>query len=384
MATTTSPAPDVVVLGGGAIGLATAWRAAEAGLGVTVVDPAPAQGATWAAAGMLAPVTEVHYGEETLLRLNLASNARWPAFAEALVDAAGADIGYRQCGALMVARDRDDMEALDALYAFHQRLGLEVTRLRGREARESEPALAPRTRGGILVEGDHQVDNRALGWALLAACERAGATLVRERATGVTWAGDRVTGVVLERGEALAAGTTVVAAGAQTGTLAGLPACLQQVRPVKGQLLHLRTAPFDAGAPPLASRNLRGLEVYIVPRPDGRLVVGATVEERGADTTVTAGAVRDLLRAAWEILPGIDDLELTETVAGLRPCSPDNAPLLGPAGPEGLVAATGHFRNGVLLTPVTAETLTEVLTTGTVPDLIAPFAPGRFAQEPVG
>ena len=146
------------------------------------------------------------------------------------------------------------------------------------------------------------------------------------------------------------------------------------MRPVKGQLLYLR----GSASEPLCSRNVRGLEVYAVPRGDGRVVVGATVEEQGFDTRVTAGAVHDLLRAAMELLPDVAELELLETVVGLRPGSPDNAPMLGPAGPQGLVVATGHYRNGILLTPVTADAIAGLLATGRVPDLIAPFAPGRF------
>ncbi|HEV3463406.1 MAG TPA: FAD-dependent oxidoreductase, partial [Actinomycetota bacterium] len=211
---------------------------------------------------------------------------------------------------------------------------------------------------------------------------KAGVGLVEDRAVQLATDGDRVTGVVLAGGERLAAKTVVLAAGCWSGGLGGLAAeALPPVRPVKGQLLHLR-GPADQ---PLCSRNVRGLEAYVVPRSDGRVVVGATVEEQGFDTQVTAGAVHDLLRAALELLPDVAELELVETVAGLRPGSPDNAPMLGPAGPDGLVVATGHYRNGILLTPVTADTVTELLVTGQVPGLIAPFGPDRFARAvPVG
>jgi glycine oxidase len=246
-----------------------------------------------------------------------------------------------------------------------------------RECRQLEPGLHPGIRGGVLAPGDHQVDNRALVQALLAACERAGAQMVAGRVAELATQGDRVTGVVLAGGETLAAGTVVLAAGCWSGGLGGLAdEVLPPVRPVKGQLLYLR-GPADQ---PLCSRNVRGLEVYVVPRGDGRVVVGATVEEQGFDTRVTAGAVHDLLRAAMELLPDVAELELLETVAGLRPGSPDNAPLLGPAGPEGLVVATGHYRNGILLCPVTADAVAELLATGQVPELIAPFGPGRFAR----
>ncbi|HEV3014575.1 MAG TPA: glycine oxidase ThiO [Actinomycetota bacterium] len=383
------PSTDAVVVGGGVIGLGIAWRAALAGMTVTVVDDAPGQGASWAAAGMLAPVTEVHYGERPLLQLNLAAAARWPGFAAELEEASGQPVGYRPGGTLAVARDADDNAALEDLYQFQLRCGLEVERLRSRECRQLEPGLAPSIRGGVLASGDHQVDNRALVEALLVACSRAGVRMVPGRVAELTVTGDRVTGVVLagtgdggeDAGEALAAGTVVLAAGCWSGGIGGLAAeALPPVRPVKGQLLYLR-GPADQ---PLCQGNVRGLEVYVVPRGDGRVVVGATVEEQGFDTRVTAGAVHDLLRAALELLPDVAELELLETVVGLRPGSPDNAPLLGPAGPEGLVVATGHYRNGILLAPVTADAIAELLATGQVPEAIAPFGPGRFGGVPAG
>jgi glycine oxidase len=375
------PPADVVVVGGGVIGLAIAWRAAGAGMTVTVVDETPGQGASWAAAGMLAPVTEVHYGERALLDLNLAAADRWPAFAAEVEESSGHPVGYRPGGTLAVARDADDNAALEDLYQFQLRCGLEVERLRSRECRQLEPGLAPGIRGGVLAAGDHQVDNRALVQALLIACRRAGVRLLEGRVAELMSEGERVTGVVLAGGARLPAEAVVLAAGCWSGGLGGLAAeALPPVRPVKGQLLYLR----GPASEPLCSRNVRGLEVYVVPRGDGRVVVGATVEEQGFDTRVTAGAVHDLLRAALELLPDVAELELTETVVGLRPGSPDNAPMLGPAGPEGLVVATGHYRNGILLTPVTADTIAELLGTGRVPDLIAPFAPRRFAGAEPG
>jgi glycine oxidase len=373
---TSQAAGDVVVVGGGVVGLGVAWRAAQAGMAVTVVDPAPGRGASWAAAGMLAPVTEVHYGEQALLRLNLAAADRWPAFAAELEEAAGAPIGYRRCGTLTVARDADDNAALEDLYRFQRRCGLQVERLRSRDCRRLEPGLAPSVRGGVLAPGDHQVDNRAMADALVAAGERAGVRLLLGRAAELLVDGERVTGVTLAGGASLAAGTVVLAAGCWSRDLGGLAAeLLPPVRPVKGQLLHLRGPAAD----PLCRRNVRGLEVYVVPRADGRVVVGATVEEQGFDARVTAGAVHDLLRAALELLPDVAELELAETVAGLRPGSPDNAPLLGPAGVDGLVVATGHYRNGILLAPVTADAVAELLVSGRVPAAIAAFRPDRRA-----
>lgn len=370
-------APDVVVAGGGVIGLSIAWQSAAKGLSVLVADPHPGRGASWAAAGMLAPVTEVHYGEERLLQLNLDSHARYPQWTEELNYASGRDCGYAQTGTLVVARDADDNAALNDLYDFQRGLGLEVERLRGRECRHLEPALAPSTRGGILVRGDHQIDNRALIAALLAACERAGVHISRKRVEHVDLASSRVERVDLDDGERVPCRALVLAAGAHSARIGGIPPeVVPPVRPVKGQLLHLRGAQGDR----LATHTIRGLEAYIVVRPDGRVVLGATVEEQGFDERTTAGGVHELLRAGFELIPGITELELVETSVGLRPASPDNAPLLGDSGVEGLVLATGHYRNGVLLAPVTGWAIANLLATGATPEIITPFSPQRFSN----
>lgn len=377
--TTTATAPDVVVVGGGVIGLAVAWQAQRSGLSITVVDEQPGRGASWAAAGMLAPVTEAHFGEETLLTLNLESARRYPSWVRELEEASGRRVGYRQAGTLMVARDADELAVVTELFEFQRSLGLEVTRLRARECRALEPGLSPRVRGGISVAGDHQVDNRALVTALMDACVGAGVRLVDERAEGIL-GGEKVEGVRLPDGESIACELAVVCAGATSGSISGLPAALAAcLRPVKGQLVHLRS-PRDA-AP--ASSTIRNTEVYVVPRGDGRVVVGATVEERGFDDTVTAGGIYELLRGAYEILPGITELEVSEITAGLRPATLDNAPLIGPTEVKGLVVATGHFRNGILLAPATADGIAEYLTTGVVPDELAAFSPRRFDRTGV-
>lgn len=341
-------------------------------MSVTILDAQPGSGASWAAAGMLAPVTEVHYGEDRLLELNLASSLRYPAFVRELEGTTGIDTGYHPSGTLVVARDADDNAVLQDLYEFQVELGLDVSRLRGRECIELEPGLAPSTRGGIMVEGDHQIDNRALVAALIAACEAGGVRFERHNAVAVQNSGGRVSGVATAH-EEVEADSVVVAAGCWSGSIEGVAPVLP-VRPVKGQLLHLRSA----DRMPPARRNIRGLDVYLVPRPDGRVVAGATVEERAFDKTVTAGAVLDLLRATYELLPGVTELELDEIAVGLRPGSPDNAPMIGETALAGLVAATGHFRNGVLLTPVTADCIADLVEKGTVAKEIEAFSPRRF------
>ncbi|MFJ4470574.1 glycine oxidase ThiO [Streptomyces sp. NPDC089424] len=372
---------DVLVIGGGIIGLVTAWRAAQRGLATAVLDPEPGGGAAQVAAGMLAAVTELHYGEQTLLGLNLASARRYPDFAAELTEFTGQDLGYRRCGTLAVALDADDRAHLRELHALQQRSGLESEWLSGRDCRRLEPMLAPGVRGGLRVDGDHQIDPRRLAAALVTACERAGVVFHREWAERLLVVRERAAGVVTRAGTEVAAGRVVLAAGSLSGRLAGVPdAVVPPVRPVKGQVLRLTVPPAHA---PFLSRTVRamvrGSHVYLVPRESGELVVGATSEEMGWDTTVTAGGVYELLRDAHELIPGLTELPLTETRAGLRPASPDNAPLLGPTGLDGLLLATGHHRNGVLLTPVTGDVMAHVLTTGELPDEARPFTPKRFS-----
>ncbi|GGO81869.1 glycine oxidase ThiO [Wenjunlia tyrosinilytica] len=371
---------DVIVVGGGVIGLVTAWRAALKGLRVEVLDPEPGRGAAQVAAGMLAAVTELQYGEQTLLRLNLASSARYPSFVAELEDASGMDCGYRRCGTLAVALDADDRAQLRELHTFQTSMGLEASWLTGRECRRLEPMLAPGVRGGLRVDGDHQVDPRRLVAALLQACLHAGVRRHLVAAREIRVADGRARAVVLDDGRVLAADQIVLAAGSRSDRLEGLPEdVVPPVRPVKGQVLRLRVPRAHA---PFLSRTVRavvrGGHVYLVPRENGELVVGATSEEMGDDTTVTAGGVYELLRDAHELVPGITELPLVETCAGLRPGSPDNAPLIGPTDLPGLVLATGHYRNGILLTAVTGDLMAEILATGTVPEQALPFAPQRF------
>jgi glycine oxidase len=380
-----TPRADVVIVGGGIVGLSLAWRLASDGVTVAVCDPAPGRGSSWAAAGMLAPVTEVHYGEEDLLRLNLAAAERWPAFADALVEASGLDIGHRRDGTIAVALDADDRRVLDDITRFQHTLGLHATPCSSSELRALEPGLSPRVRGGSFVSGDHQVDPRRVVHALDVACRRSGVALVRHAVARVLVARGRARAVELDDGSRIDAGTIVLAAGCWARTIAGIPDdALPPVRPVKGQILRLRMP----GDRPVLTRTVRGTakgrSVYLVPRADGELVVGATVEEQGFDTSVVVGAVLDLLRAATDLVPDVAELVLEECHAGLRPGSPDNAPVLGPSGLDGLVLAAGHFRNGVLLAPLGADAVAAVVHDGALPDVAAPFTLQRFRRAATG
>lgn len=374
---------DVVVIGGGVVGLSIAWRASQRDLTVAVVDPDPGRGASWAAAGMLAPVSEASFGEEDLLQLNLEAARRFPEFIADLETSGGRQVGYRRSGSLMVARDADDAAALRRLHEFQQSLGLESRWMTGSETRDHEPALAPGIRGGVLAPHDHQVDNRLFVEALLAACRRGGVDFVQDQATAIETVGQSVVGVSVEGFGLIEAATTVVAAGCWSNRIDGIPEDLRPpVRPVKGQLLHLRARPEM----PLTDHTIRALvgghSFYLVARGDGRYVLGATVEEQGFDPRPTVDAVYTLLRDAFETLPGITELELFETVVGFRPGTPDNAPIIGPSGLGGLVYATGHYRNGVLLSPLTADLIVDLILGEGTDELPAAITPLRFRKEP--
>ncbi|MCW2996780.1 MAG: glycine oxidase ThiO [Solirubrobacterales bacterium] len=370
---TSGPTPDVLVVGGGIVGLAIAWRARSRGLSVTLCERGGLPSyvaASHVAAGMLAPVAEADAQERALLTLGLDSAARWPAFAQELQEAAGIDVGYRTCGTLVVARDRDEAEHVDREIRLREALGVPVARLLPSAARRLEPALAPAIRAAFHAPADHAVDPRAVCEALVIACERAGVVL----RTGAVVASVAPGAVTLADGERLAAGRVVIAAGAWSARVQGLPGLC--VRPVKGQLLRLNAR---AGEAPLLDHVVRWDGGYLVPRVDGRVVLGATMEDRGYDTAVTALGVYELLRDAGELVPGVLELDLEAAIAGLRPATPDNAPLLG--GWENVVLACGHHRNGVLLTPVTADRIGSLLGDED-PGIDPAFAPARFATVP--
>lgn len=380
-------ATEVLVLGGGIIGLSLAWRAAGRGMTVTVLERDLAgRGASHVAAGMLAPVSEVEFGPSgrRVLELGLRSAAMWPDFAAQLSEASGADgVGLRRAGTLVVARDEDEALELERQIAFRDSLGLRTERLRASAAREREPALAPTVRLALEAPDDHSVDPRLVLAALRRACESAGVQL-RERAPvarlDLNASSSRVSGVSLQNGEQIEAGNVVMAAGAWVERIDGLPARARvPVRAVKGQILRLR----DPAGPGMLERVVRFEGGYLVPRADGRYVLGATVEERAFDLKPTLGGVYELMRDAHAVVPAVSELEIEELGVGLRPSTPDNAPAIGPGGLEGLVWATGHHRNGILLAPLTAALVVDVLA-GERPEnpLLSACDPSRFAPAP--
>jgi glycine oxidase len=351
---------DVVVVGGGVIGLSCAWRLALGGAGVAVLERGePGGGATRVAAGMLAPVGELTFGEPELLELTLAAARLFPEFAAELEKATGETTGYERLGALHVALDRDEAAQLRRVHDLQRTLDLEAEWLPPRRCRDLEPGLTPSFHGGVFAADEAAVDPRALTRVLVAAVKAAGGE-VRTGAEVVdgVFEGERLAGVRLAGGEDLHADTVVLAAGAWSGAAPWLPEeGRPPIRPVKGQVVELRSRSGE----PVARRILASERVYLVPRPDGRLIAGATVEEMGFDTAVTAGGVHELLREAYRLLPDVAEMELLGAVAGLRPGTPNNLPIVGPGAIDGLVLATGHYRNGILLAPLAAQTVADLL-----------------------
>jgi glycine oxidase len=377
-ASATKTAPKVAIIGAGVMGLGIAWRLAAQGATVEVFDRAKAgSGASHAAAGMLAACCEAEPGEDALVALGRDSQARWPAFAAELLKASGIDVELRTEGTLVVALTADDQARIHHHLAHQKRLGLPLEWISAAETRRREPHLAGKLAGALWSPEDHQVDNRKLAAGLRIAAEAAGATIHEHKPVKeISITSGRADGVVLDDGVKVSADVVVLAAGAWSRGIAGVAREHRPpVRPIKGQMLALKMDP----AAPLISHVIWAPGIYMVPRRDGRLILGATVEEKAFDMSLTAGGMLTLLEAAWRTVPAIEELAIDEMWVGHRPGSRDDAPILGPGPAHGLVYATGHHRNGILLTPVTVDAIAKLVLEGTLDPAIRPFGIDRFA-----
>ena len=374
----------ILIIGGGVIGLGIGWQLAKAGASVTIYEQAEAgRAASWAAAGMLAPLAEAHTEEPELLKLGCQSLARYPKWVRELEADAEMSIGYRVEGTLIVGLEPDDTHQLRHLYASQRDLGLEVEWLTGRAARDIEPALSPRVTAAIHCESDHQVDNRLMVKALQRAYQRCSGMLHENNAVeSIQIENGVATGIKTQDGEKHTGDVIVLSAGCESAQIQGLSDAIRPpVRPVKGQMLALQME--EGITVKNVIRTIRArypTSVYLVPRTDGRLIVGATSEEMGFDMRLTAGGMFELLRGAWEAVPGVYELPVLETWAGLRPGSRDNAPILGKTPVENLIYATGHYRNGILLTPITAYEISKLILTGETSETIVSFRLDRFLR----
>ena len=374
---------EILIIGGGVIGLGIGWQLAKAGVAVTIYERAEAgRAASWAAAGMLAPLAEAHNEEPELLKLGCQSLDRYPQWVSELEMDAEMSIGYRVEGTLIVGLESDDTHQLRHLYGAQQHLGLDVNWLTGREARDIESALSPRVTAAVHCSTDYQVDNRLMLTALRHAYQACGGVLHENSAIErVVIKNGIATGVQVDGGFQKADGV-ILSAGCWSAQIEGIPdAMLPPVRPVKGQMLALQMEEgITINSVIRTVRARYPMSVYLVPRADGRLIIGATSEEMGFDTRLTAGGVFELLRGAWEAVPGVYELPLLETWAGLRPGSRDNAPILGETPVNHLIYATGHYRNGILLAPITAYEIAKLVLTGETSETIEPFQLDRFLK----
>ncbi len=375
------PEGNVVVVGAGVVGLTTAFTLASEGFDVSVIDPFPGRGASFVAAGMIAPLTEAVHGEESLTELCAQGAALWPSFAKRLSEYSELDCGLEQTGTLVVAADNNDREFLRSRIPTPALGTLGATWATAAEVRALEPLLASSVRGGFLATSDFQVDNRRLLASLMRALSNLQVSVVQSKVLSILSDNNQVKGVVTEDGVHHAS-HVVLCPGYDVARIEGLPTADRPViRPVKGQILRL----FQHDPLLRLRRTVRamiaGSSIYLVPRESGQFVIGATVEEQGTSRVPTGGAILALLRDACLTVPSVAEAELLETGTGLRPATIDNAPIIGPSLLGGLIYAVGHYRHGVLLGPITAQSIAEIVRTGEVPVSIAPFQPGRFQRN---
>ena len=362
---------DVAVAGGGLIGGSIALELARAGLSVGVFDrQEPGLEASWAGAGILSPAPE-SAAMISLVPLGKASMAIYPEFVRMVEEISDQSAGYRPKGTLQALFSRDAREELSTVIALHHGLGLKAEPLRAEDARELEPSLSEDLEAGVLRPDEASVDNRAMTQAVLEAARRSGVQFFPGTGAEAIWReGGKCVGLNLKN-EKIAAQWTVIAAGCFSASIEGV-AGYAPVRPAKGQMIALRADDLKI------ERVLWSEKIYLVPRNDGRILAGATVEYTGFEKGVTAGGIEKVLAGAIELSPGLADARVEETWAGLRPDSPDHLPILGPTDLEGLLIATGHFRGGILLTPITAKLVSDWVMQQRVSVDWDRFSPMRF------
>ncbi|MEO8513333.1 MAG: glycine oxidase ThiO [Ignavibacteria bacterium] len=371
---------NTVIIGGGIIGLSVGWQLAKKGNNVEILERDQAgKSASWAAAGMLAPQAEMGFEDIELFYLCRKSLEMYPKFCNELFEDSGIKVEVEKTGCILPAFDRDDAERLRRLYDFREKIGMPINWLTGSEAREVEPFLSPRCTGAIWIEDDAQVNNRLMLEALKKAFIKCGGKLYEEHnVENINILNGKVTGVHIH-GIDINFDNVIVAGGAWSKQISGIPEnLLPPVRPVKGQIINLRLNDSCR-----ITKVVRAPDVYLLPKSDGRLILGASVEEMGYNVEPTAGEVFRLLERGWEAVPSIYDLPIDSIDVGLRPGSRDHMPIVGDSDVEGLFFATGHYRNGILLTPVTAFELSEWIATGITSETLKGFGISRFYKETV-
>src|SRR6266404_3567600 len=364
---------DVAIAGGGVIGGAIALELARAGLRVAVFDRQQAgQEASWASAGILSPAPE-NPGMVAMVPLGRASLALYPEFVGWVEEISGKSTGFRPKGTLEALFSHDTKAELSTIIALHHGLGLKAEPLRAEDARELEPALSEEAEAAVLRPDEASVDNRALTAAILEAAQQSGAEIFSGNSAKAIWREkNRCVGLILQN-EKVEAKWTIIAAGCFSAAIEGI-APYAPVRPAKGQMAALRADDLKI------DRVLWSEKIYLVPRNDGRIVAGATVEHAGFDKRVTAGGIEKILSSAIELAPGLANARIEETWAGLRPASPDHLPILGPTDIDGLLIATGHFRSGILLTPIPSRFVRQWITEQRVSVDWERFSPLRFVE----
>jgi glycine oxidase len=370
----------ILIIGGGIIGLSTGWQLAKKGYDVEILERGKAgTSASYAAAGMLAPQAEMGFEDIELFNLCRSSLAMYPDFVNELFEDSGIKVEVEKTGCILPGFDRDDGERLRRLYNFREKINLPVVWLTGSEAREVEPFLSPKSNGAIWIEDDAQINNRKLLEGLKTAFENCGGKLYEDHNVDkVIIRNGKVTGSHFH-GINVEYDKIIVCAGAWSKQIEGIPEnLLPPVRPVKGQIINLKLNDTCR-----ITKVVRAPDVYLLPKSDGRLVVGASNEEMGFDTNPTAGEIFRLLERAWEAVPSVYDLPIESIDVGLRPGSRDHQPIIGDTEIDGLYFATGHYRNGVLLTPITAYGLSSWISSGKKPDSLEHFQLSRFYKEEV-